>query len=77
MFEIDIYFLPFFPFRSLPTGVKHTKQEVLVTEVNLNNTRGLDSGPQDVLVSWYVARSTNSRELIEKVASRVIELVLS
>lgn len=77
MFEIDIYFLPFFPFRSLPTCVEHTKQEVLVAEVNLNNTRGLDSGPQDVLVGRDVARSTNSRELIEKVASRVIELVLS
>ena len=75
--EIKIYFLPFFPFRSLPTCVEHTKQEVFVTEVNFNNTRRFDSGPQDVLVGRDVARSTYSRELIEKVASRVIELVLS
>ena len=74
---MKIFYLPFFPFRSLPTRVEHTKQEVLVAEVNLNNTRGLDSGPQDVLARWDVARPTNSRELIEKVASRVIELVLS
>ena len=40
---------PLLPLRPLAASVEHSEQEVLVPEMYLHHTRGLDPGPQNVL----------------------------
>lgn len=67
---------PLFPLRSLSSHVKHVKDELSKLKLNLDNASGDDSGAQDILITRHKVVVTNTVEVGQEVAGRVVELKL-
>ena len=57
---------PFFSLWSLAAHVEQLEVEVFEWEVNLDNARGLDPGPQDILLSGLVVLRSQAVQIVKE-----------